>query len=416
MKKLFAVGCVCSLTLFLTTSFAMAGAIDNKTNWSVEYIRTFNRNAATDYADAAAYNPAGTTKLEDGLYLNASLQYLAKDYSNTYLGTEYSQDEPSLIPGVFAVYTRDRWAGYFAFTNTGGGGAIDYKNGTKTAIQQATMISNLLPGIPPAPPGSWSITSTRAKGESYYLSYTFGGAYEINDMFSVSLGVRYVDAYREQKVSATFSNPFLGPLGSAAVDVEYEENANGWGGIIGLNITPNDKWNIGLRYETLTDLNFKTDVIIDDTHTVVDGSKRSRDLPAIIAAGVSYRFFKNFRTEVNLTYYLNEGADWEGAQDGVDNGYDLGIAFEYTLNPQWKFSLGYMFTYLGVEADNINAEVPELDANTVGGGFAYAPTPDWALNFGIGNTFYNEESSPTDATAYKKNVFFVAFGAQYKFF
>ena len=43
-------------------SSAVAGAIDNKTNWSAEYIRTLNRNAATDFADIAAYNPAGTVK------------------------------------------------------------------------------------------------------------------------------------------------------------------------------------------------------------------------------------------------------------------------------------------------------------------------------------------------------------------
>ena len=54
--------------LFLSTalvSTAYGGGIDNKTNWSAEYIRTLNRNAATDFADIAAYNPAGTVKLQD---------------------------------------------------------------------------------------------------------------------------------------------------------------------------------------------------------------------------------------------------------------------------------------------------------------------------------------------------------------
>jgi hypothetical protein len=47
------------LLSFVCVSAVYAGAIDNKTNWSAEYIRTLNRNAATDYADIAAYNPAG---------------------------------------------------------------------------------------------------------------------------------------------------------------------------------------------------------------------------------------------------------------------------------------------------------------------------------------------------------------------
>ena len=51
-----------SLVLAGTATSAYAGAVVNKTNWSAEYIRTLNRNAATDYADIAAFNPAGTVK------------------------------------------------------------------------------------------------------------------------------------------------------------------------------------------------------------------------------------------------------------------------------------------------------------------------------------------------------------------
>lgn len=409
MKKLFAFLCVVGL-LFFFTSPVTAGGIDNKTNWSAEYIRTFNRNAATDYADIAAYNPAGTTKLEDGLYLDFSLQYLAKDYSNTYLGTKYEQDESSMIPGVFAVYSQDRWAGYFAITNTGGGGAIDYTSGSKTVLQQAAMVAA---GQMAANPGSTStVISTDVKGESFYISYTLGGAYELNDMFSVSLGARYVNAKREQELNALINNTVLG-LGNTNVD--FKEHANGWGGIVGLNIAPNDDWNIGLRYETKTELDFKKKVLNDDTGMQIDGSKRNRDLPAIFAAGVSYRFLKKFRTEVNLTYYLNESADWDGVEDSVDNGYDIGLAFEYAMNPKWKFSIGYLYTILGVEADDMSPEVPELDANTIGGGFAYAPTPNWALNLGIGNTFYTSETQ-SDGTELEKNVSFLSFGVQYKFF
>ena len=59
-----------------------AGGIINKQNLSADYIRTLNRNAATDMADAAAYNPAGTAMMEDGLYVKADAIYFWKDYSN----------------------------------------------------------------------------------------------------------------------------------------------------------------------------------------------------------------------------------------------------------------------------------------------------------------------------------------------
>jgi hypothetical protein len=56
MKRVLTCGGGLLLSIALVST-AFAGAIDNKTNWSAEYIRTFNRNAATDYADIAAYNP-----------------------------------------------------------------------------------------------------------------------------------------------------------------------------------------------------------------------------------------------------------------------------------------------------------------------------------------------------------------------
>ena len=63
-------------------SSLQAGGIINKQNLSADYIRTLNRNAATDMADAAAFNPAGTAMMQDGLYLKADAIYLWKDYSN----------------------------------------------------------------------------------------------------------------------------------------------------------------------------------------------------------------------------------------------------------------------------------------------------------------------------------------------
>ncbi|MBW2321629.1 MAG: hypothetical protein JRF31_12510 [Deltaproteobacteria bacterium] len=69
MKKLFVSLCVAGLIVSSASSL-FAGGIENKHNWSAEYVRTLNRNAATDSADAVVYNPAGVMKMEDGFYLN----------------------------------------------------------------------------------------------------------------------------------------------------------------------------------------------------------------------------------------------------------------------------------------------------------------------------------------------------------
>ena len=88
MKKLFVFLCVAGL-IAASASPLFAGGIDNKTNWSAEYIRTLNRNAATDSADIVMYNPAGVMKMADGFYGNVSAQYIAKDYNNQINGVDF---------------------------------------------------------------------------------------------------------------------------------------------------------------------------------------------------------------------------------------------------------------------------------------------------------------------------------------
>ncbi|MBW2466605.1 MAG: hypothetical protein JRF02_04825, partial [Deltaproteobacteria bacterium] len=180
MKRVFY-----SLTgLLLSIAFVSAaygGAIDNKTNWSAEYIRTLNRNAATDYADIAAYNPAGTVKLHEGLTINGSVQFLSKEYKNIIGGTELDSDEPSVIPTLFAVYNRNKWSIFGAVTVVAGGGKVDFSQGNWTT----TQISTLYPVV----------TGQSLEAESFYLGYTLGMAYEISDVFSLAAALRYVDAY-----------------------------------------------------------------------------------------------------------------------------------------------------------------------------------------------------------------------------
>ena len=138
MRKRFVFLCI----VFLITASAsplFAGGIDNKTNWSAEWVRMLNRNAATDSADAVSYNPAGVMKMDNGLYLNATGQYAMKDYSNTFNGTKYETDEPDFVPSLFALYKQDRWAAFGAVTIVVAGGKIDYENGDVTTLSQALM-------------------------------------------------------------------------------------------------------------------------------------------------------------------------------------------------------------------------------------------------------------------------------------
>jgi len=412
MKKLFVFLCISGL-VFASASPLFAGGIENKHNWSAEWVRTLNRNAATDSSDAVAYNPAGVMKIDNGFYLNVAGQYALKDYSNTFLGTKYETDEPDFVPSLFALYKQDKWAAYGAVTIVVAGGKIDYEHGDTTTFGLAQQIL--------AATALDTLLSHRIEGEAYSIGYTFGGAYKINDMFSVSLGARYVDASREFKGNAVLGVAAAPGVFDTTFGVDYEETGHGWGGIIGVNVAPLEALNIGLRYETKTSIDYSTHVTQDDIGIVTEGFQRNRDLPALLGLGVSYKFTPKIRVEANLTYYFNEDADWtnnpvtSGDETKKDDGYDIGIACEYTFNPKWKASVGYMYTDVGIDPDDMSIETPELDAATFAGGVAFKPTPDWDINLGILKTFYGDATT-SSGIFYEKDVIIIALGVQYKFF
>ena len=282
MKKLLT-GVVMVAFIFAIASPVMAGGAINKSNRSVEYMRMLARNAGTDGADIATYNPAGTVQLADGLHLSASLQYLIeKEYEGNFLGETYASDEPSLIPSLFAVFSKDQWAGFLAVDVPVGGGKVDYKDGNFTSFSVGQMVAQLT-RLP--------LVSHSVEAESMGIAYTLGGAYQITDMISASLGVRYIDATAEMKGSAV-----NGPLTS---NIEFEAEADGWGGIVGLDITPNDTMNIGIKYATKTELEYdytvKEGAQILGAIGIRDGDLKNDDLPAELALGYSYQITPELR-------------------------------------------------------------------------------------------------------------------------
>jgi len=420
MKKLFVFLFVVGL-IFSVASPLVAGGIVNKQNFSVEYLRTFSRNAATDAADAVAYNPAGVMKMEDGGYVDLGVFHAPKVYSNTIGGTKYKADEPSAIPGLFGLYRQDRWAAFAAFTVPAGGGKVAYEEGNATtmAIGQAFMAgANLtLTGLGvPAMFHYNTIKNQSLEADSFYYGYTAGGAYAVNDMVSVSLGVRYIDAHKEAKGLVIISAP-ANPLGitDQTASIEYEETASGWGGFVGVNIAPTDELNIGIRYETKTELDFETKVNTDDLGMLTDGAKEREDLPGLLGLGAAYTITPKVKVDASITYYMEKNASWEDDRlKDAGNSYDLAIALEYAFSPKLKGSAGYMYTQTGIGPDDMLPEAPELDAQTVCGGVVYEAIPGLNLNFALANTFYKSETR-SDGIKLDKDVTGFGFGIQYKF-
>ncbi|MDR2739857.1 MAG: hypothetical protein LBB68_08520, partial [Treponema sp.] len=148
MKKMLWI--VPVLVLF-TQPGLFAGSIDYLTNQSAKWLISPSRNAATEGADIANYNPAGTALLPKGLHLDLSNQTLFKLYTNDgvkltpatgqSMGLTASDDtfKPEMLtpalPNLYAVYNFGRLGAgnlalFFQGGVTAGGGDLDWQDGT----------------------------------------------------------------------------------------------------------------------------------------------------------------------------------------------------------------------------------------------------------------------------------------------
>jgi long-chain fatty acid transport protein len=390
---------VCGLLL----SFPLEAQIDNLSNMSAEWIRTSNRNAATDAADIVVYNPAGLVKLSDGFHLNVSNQSLFRkpEHHFTFLGSAtYQQDSPDwFLPNLYLAYKRGNWAIFGGVYIPGGGAVADYPGGSITTH----LIAAVPLFTPPELGGVLGIYDGFKDGyleaSSLYLTFTLGGAYAINDHISVAVGGRYITAKNKYKTGLTFFNSQL-PIPELGLGLNAEETAEGFGAILGLNISPSNKLNIGIRYETKVKLEFETEVKVDDFGGILieDGVMNRRDFPAMFGIGAAYRFSPAWTLEADFNYYFQKQANWgsvllptgiEDYSELAGDCYAVGAALIFQVNPKLALSGGLIYTkFLFNDMDgyytNLGAvEVQYYDNLNVSAGFAYEILPNVKLNLGI---------------------------------
>lgn len=384
----------------------LGAQIDNLSNMSAEWIRTGNRNAATDATDIVVYNPAGLIKLTDGLHLNLSNQSLFRKPehrfdSPIFGGGTYKQDSADFyLPNFYAAYKKGNWALFGGVYIPGGGAVADYPDGSLTTHLIA------IPMIAAA--GVFDgYEDDYLQASSLYLTYTLGGALKINNYLSLAVAGRYITAKNTFKTGLTMLSSVL-PVGQIPFDLETQETATGFGAVFGLNFTPTGCLNIGIRYETKVSLEFETEIIRDDFAgaLVQDGDKRQRDFPAMFGIGAAYRFCEKLTLELDFNYYFQEQADWDEVllptgiskyADMAGDCYGLGGALLYRVNPKFLVSSGLIYTrFLFNDMDgyytNLGAvEVQYYDNVNVGAGLAYEIAPGVKLNLGVS---YNNWDDP----------------------
>jgi long-chain fatty acid transport protein len=445
MKKLLCIFAM--IMLFMFTSSSVMAQMDNLTNMSAEWMRTSNRNAAIDATDIVVYNPAATVLLPEGFHINIGNQTLIRKPQHTFdLGfgkgeQSFEQDKADpFLPNLFAAYRKDKWAINGGIYIPGGGATVNYPTGSLTTELISFQTINAYNGQLEA--DYTAANNQLLKASSYYIAFAIGGAYAINDKFSVSLGARYLTCKNLTKAGMTLSGSVYG-FPDIPLQVDTRDNATGFGGIIGANFKPNDDWNIGLHYETAVKLDFKTKINKDDLGFAEDGAMSRRDLPANLNTGISYKLTTALMAEVDFNYYFQKAADWSDAYlpgdtiktkwaDMAGNCYTVGLALLYDVNTKLQVSAGTSWTkflfdnkegyYTGLGA----FEVLKNDNLTLNLGGAYRVCSHAKFNLAFGTTLWKDQSieslqmkaiqvyspdpSASSMVATKDNAMFIALG------
>jgi hypothetical protein len=414
---------------------SVAGGIFISSNQSADYIRSFERNSALDGADIAYYNLAGTVCLRPGLTLGASNQVLfqratVRTRGNPVLGDRtYASDNPVwLVPNLYAVYRRDRWAAFLSLQTLGatavrrwpgglpnldlaakraagyGGAASDLigadaylaaraAGSSPEQAQAAATAAGLDPG--PFPSRSW------AKGCCTFLAFRHGAAVRLGPRASVGLAGRLVYARQDLRGEAIGACTY----NQAGHDLREEDRlpfnsslrALGYSGEACLDLFPAEGWVLSLTWEMVTSLAFRTAVRDgqDGGGRFVDGRRAHLDLPQAWRLGLGWQATPRWRIALGLNAYLEHRAAMDLLDDpqaGIvarrdyRNTWEGSAALECRLDPRWLVSLGANVTRIGqTRAATLDVSLPGAHADylSLGGGFRYEPSDRWRFTAGV---------------------------------
>lgn len=441
----------------LASANAFAGSIDYLAQQDAEY---FAHPAMIGKVgvSGAYYNPAGTAFLEDGLYVQLNSQTLFKTYEmdtkENFGGLSHESDHPSAFVPSIQIVKKEGDRSYFLHAGAAaGGGAVKYKNGISAFEVIGQEIEN---NFKPLGGNVEYLGGSTVNGSSYYINTTFGMAQKINSKFSVAGGLRFMYAMRELNGTANYElttmlpnkeepEKPLGPFnGNVRVDIDSERTGWGVGGVIGFHYQPTEKLNIGFKYETEVELNLDADGKVDTTSSQpafntgkggvidnIDGKLEAhpviaewleddrRNLPAMMALGVSYELTDRITLLTSGNYYFIKDANRNGCYDNYDNGYEISVGVDYKLNNKWTLMAGYQYTDTGANENTYKDTDYALDADMYGVGVKYTPdeTKEFIVSYAYvdykNGTAVNERGQET--TTFKKEVDAIGLSATFKF-
>ena len=451
----------------LSSVAAQAGGLMTNTNYHIAFDRMFARGATTEI-DATFSNPAGLVWGNEGFEMSLNFQ---KPWQNRDIYVDVDVDvDPSMVPGfskadfpskkyegkasapivpaLFAVYHKDRWAVSGMIGIVGSGGFVEYEDGVPMYNNMMTFLLDRQ-GITPE---QYALNSNM-KGKQYIYGGQVNFAYKFLDCLSAAVGLRanYYDGYYRGHVIAG-DHPVFGEVASLLLDV----NQKGWGftPIISLDFH-NGPLTVSARYEFRTKIQTENETNVlnaglgtnvlaamtpaqwQDLQAIMgdlgaytapfqDGAKTRYDMPSLLSVAVGYEFTEKLRAAVEYHWYDDKSAKMGGdRQKTLSHGtHEILAGVEYDINDKFTVSCGGQRTDYGLTDEYQQNTSFACDSYSVGLGGAWNVNDKIRLNVSYFTSIYSDyEKNLTGAygtpfsakETYSRTNHVIGVGIDYKF-
>lgn len=180
-------------------------------------------------------------------------------------------------------------------------------------------------------------------------------------------------------------------VATADLEVDTKQTGSGFAPIVGLYLTPMEGVAISLRYEgkaAMTLTNETADGM--DGGIYFDGEETSADMPAMLSVGVGYKVLPSLRVVADLNYYFNEDVNWDGREEFLENGLEIGAGLDFAVSDALYLSVGFLNSKGGALKGYGTDLSHSLNSNTIGAGGRYNINQNLYISFGVANTFYDD--------------------------
>lgn len=230
---------------------------------------------------------------------------------------------------------------------------------------------------------------------------------QINVMNVTQVQGAYNTAGNQLTGVATNLDATASQLGDREVDTE--QTGTGFTPILGLNFTPNEDWNIGIKYENKTYMTLTNNTTVDDLGLFPDGAPVNSDIPAVLGIGVGYKGLDWLEAQVSYTMFFDRRVDfginvrdlsiWKSVdpskirhRDINSSSYEASLGLQFNLSENFAISVGGLYSGMGVD-DSFQSDFSYTNPFfSAGGGIMWKITDRLTLDAGVSNVFYQNET------------------------